>query len=133
MAGSERESKFGEKIAKAALQRKFGVNHGQQPAAVRQIIRQQGGFRRRIGMPGADLGDHAAVGRNGRKARQRDRAHRIAERRQSKLQPVETVGFALQKVPRARRLMAPQCFNMAIVEMRRALGNALAMAGDRNR
>ena len=26
--------------------------------------------------------------------------------------------------------MAPQCFNMAIVKMRRSLGNALAVAGD---
>ena len=125
-----RESNCSKKIAKAALQRKFRVNHGQQPTAACQIIGQPGRFCWRIRMPRADLSDHATVRRNGRKARQRDSADRIAQRRQRKLQPVETVGFALQKVSSARCLMAPQCFNMTIMEMCRALGNALAMAGD---
>ena len=63
------ESKFTKKIAKAALQGEFRVNHGQQSAAARQIVGQQGCFGWGIRMPGADLGDHAAVRRNGRKAR----------------------------------------------------------------
>ena len=54
-----------------------------------------------------DLGDDAAIRRNGRKGRWRNRADRIAERRYRKLKPVETVGGALEKVSRARCLMAP--------------------------
>ena len=97
---------------------------------MRQIVGQQGRFSGRISMTRADFGDHAAVRRNGRKGRRRDRAYGVAERRQRKLQPVETVCLALQEVSGARHLVATQRLDMTVVEMRRSLGNGLAMAGD---
>ena len=128
-ACSELRPDLAEQTAELLPERKGRVDHDQEPAAVREIVRKPGCFFRQISVTRTDFGHHVAVRRNCRHRRQHDRPHGVAKRRHRQLQPVETVRLALQKVSGSRYLVAPQRLHMREMEVRRTLGDALAVPG----